>query len=272
MGRSGEEGGRSPPSAISAAGRFAETERVIGRRGGLMISTDMFSSLELSNSSSSASKLSIMAETRVGGGIPGTDGLAHFPTVFSAIGPTVAVGMVSQQPYTQSGYAGKGVSPRKTILSASGQAARPLLSRKSDRLGSMCPFRIAGTRLRLLRASSTYGHTRSPSCQLELSIVEIQGCDLAKWPNSCGMRARKKLFISGIEPFRSNSKSCRSFGDVIPRPSRTASWTLWMLGRWVLDANRTVPNYKSFNQKVFPSSMNVREKGLLIHPPQDHME
>lgn len=139
------------------------------------------------------------------------------------IGPTVAVGMLSQWPCILSIYAGKGTLPRKTILSPSGQADRPLLSRKSDRVGSTCPFKIAGTRLRLARASNTYGHTRSPSCQLELLMVEIQGSDLAKWLKSCGMRVRKKLFISSRDPFRFNSNSCRSFGDVIPRPSRTAS-------------------------------------------------
>ena len=56
MGR-GREGDMSSPS--STAARFAETERVIGRCGGLIISTEP-SSLKLSGSSSSVGLSSVM--------------------------------------------------------------------------------------------------------------------------------------------------------------------------------------------------------------------
>ena len=62
LGRGGEEMRRASPSSgsISSAARFAETERVTGRRGGLMTSMDISSSLELASSSTIGSTLSVM--------------------------------------------------------------------------------------------------------------------------------------------------------------------------------------------------------------------
>ena len=51
------------PGSISSAVRFAETERVTGLQGGLITSTDMSSSLKLSNSSST-SELSTVGDMR----------------------------------------------------------------------------------------------------------------------------------------------------------------------------------------------------------------
>ena len=150
------------------------------------------------------------------------------------------------------------ISPRKTTLSPSGQLPRPLLSQRSDTVGSTCPLSIAETRVQPDQASSMYGHMRSPSRQLELLMVVTQGYGLAKWVKSCGMRSHKKLFTSGREPSWSSSNNCHAFGDVIPSPSQIASWILWLLRIRVLDASWMVPNCNT-PWLVFPLSNNNTE-------------